>query len=206
VEKHLVSTLGFNIRLGASDAGPDSGDGLFVRGQVDPGEIVAVYPGVCYATDALRYIPGYPKIDVRNTYLIGRYDGSVLDALPWGRGDTGHGEVGGGGITGEEDPPGLGVWPGPPLSGDAAAAAAGGAGEAGRGGRGELPAKLRRGEGWWWAGGGLDDYELNPLLSEAALTNAADAASRLERRHPLALAHFANHPPVWHFTCSSLGN
>ena len=33
-----------------------------------------------------RYMPGYPKIDQESDYLIARYDGTVLDAKPWGRG------------------------------------------------------------------------------------------------------------------------
>ena len=34
-----------------------------------------------------RHIPGYPKIDQRNSYLIGRFDGVVLDGKPWAGGD-----------------------------------------------------------------------------------------------------------------------
>jgi hypothetical protein len=36
-------------------AGADAGEGLFVRGRVDPGEIVAVYPGVTYALEVGAY-------------------------------------------------------------------------------------------------------------------------------------------------------
>lgn len=28
---------------------------------------------------------GYPKVDRDNDFLLGRFDGSVFDALPWGR-------------------------------------------------------------------------------------------------------------------------
>ena len=34
----------------------------------------------------LRQIPGYPKVDRDNDYLIARFDGAVLDAKPWARG------------------------------------------------------------------------------------------------------------------------
>ncbi len=30
-----------------------------------------------------RQIPGYPRVDRENDYLISRFDGMVLDAKPW---------------------------------------------------------------------------------------------------------------------------
>ena len=30
-----------------------------------------------------RHMPGYPKIDRNNDTLLARYDGAVIDALPW---------------------------------------------------------------------------------------------------------------------------
>jgi hypothetical protein len=38
------------------------------------------------AARVLRQIPGYPKVDRNNDYLIARFDGAVLDAKPWARG------------------------------------------------------------------------------------------------------------------------
>lgn len=35
-----------------------------------------------------RKIPGYPRVDRGNDYLMARFDGAVLDAQPWGRGDS----------------------------------------------------------------------------------------------------------------------
>ena len=35
---------------------------------------------------ACRRIPGYPKVDRDNDYLMARFDGAVLDGKPWGRG------------------------------------------------------------------------------------------------------------------------
>lgn len=32
---------------------------------------------------ACRQIPGYPRIDRNNDYLIARFDGLVIDAKPW---------------------------------------------------------------------------------------------------------------------------
>ena len=76
---------GFSAHVAESTA-PNAGRGLFVNGQVDPGEIVCVYPGVVYAAENLRHMPGYPKIATDNPYLVARYDGSVVDASPWGLG------------------------------------------------------------------------------------------------------------------------
>ena len=45
--------------------------------------------GVCSLLDCvpvIRQIPGYPKVDRDNDYLMARFDGAVLDGKPWGRG------------------------------------------------------------------------------------------------------------------------
>ena len=167
------STHGFACRVAPSGAGPNSGDGLFVRGAVDPGEIVALYPGVVYGLDALRHMPGYPEVALRNPYLMARYDGSVIDANPWGRG---------GPVVHPSPSPshtkGHGRWPGPPIA--------------------ESPESPETSESsspspssspsW------LEDA-IRPELDAATLAACAEAASAVERDHPLALAHFANHPP-----------
>jgi hypothetical protein len=31
-------------------------------------------------------MPGYPRVDRGNDYLMTRFDGAVVDGLPWGRG------------------------------------------------------------------------------------------------------------------------
>ncbi|CAM6098078.1 unnamed protein product [Calypogeia fissa] len=31
-------------------------------------------------------MPGYPRVDRGNPYLISRYDGLIVDAKPWGKG------------------------------------------------------------------------------------------------------------------------
>ena len=47
------------------------------------------FHGRSYNSMALRRrIPGYPRIDRGNDYLMARFDGAVLDAQPWGRGDA----------------------------------------------------------------------------------------------------------------------
>ncbi len=41
----------------------------------------------------IRQIPGYPKVDRDNDYLMARFDGAVLDGKPWGRGAQGDQQV-----------------------------------------------------------------------------------------------------------------
>lgn len=48
--------------------------------------MIALYPGVIYTPPYNRDIPGYPDADAQNPYLITRYDGTVIDAKPWGSG------------------------------------------------------------------------------------------------------------------------
>lgn len=31
-------------------------------------------------------MPGYPRMDIDNPYLTARYDGGIIDSLPWGTG------------------------------------------------------------------------------------------------------------------------
>ena len=35
------------------------------------------------AVVTLRHMPGYPRVDKGNDTLLARYDGAVVDALPW---------------------------------------------------------------------------------------------------------------------------
>lgn len=169
---------GFSAHVAESTA-PNAGRGLFVNGQVDPGEIVCVYPGVVYAPENLRHMPGYPKIAADNPYLVARYDGSVVDASPWGLGAGWSGAKtsldGDDGWTDGERRrvQGFGRWPGAPIGTDA---------------RGDSPGGDSPG-GWLRAAAG--ETPLDPTQ----LTDARCAAESVDRRHPLALAHLANHPP-----------
>ena len=162
-----------------------------MRGAVNPGEIVAWYPGLVYDLELVRHIPGYPKVSERNPYLVARYDGSVVDAKPWGAGGgavdvdadacivSSHTEA-------EEGRDGklgsafgsFGSWPGPPL--DAKETAKETATEGGK----------KRG-----GAGGFLDAQLAPDLDPGLRSEARAAALSVQRDNPLALAHFANHPP-----------
>ncbi|VAI58828.1 unnamed protein product [Triticum turgidum subsp. durum] len=61
----------------------DAGQGLFLSGEANIGAVLAIYPGVIYSPAYYRYIPGYPRIDACNSYLITRYDGTIINAKPW---------------------------------------------------------------------------------------------------------------------------
>ncbi|XP_047077331.1 uncharacterized protein LOC124687597 [Lolium rigidum] len=61
----------------------DAGQGLFLSGEASVGAVLAIYPGVIYSPAYYRYIPGYPRIDACNSYLITRYDGTIINAKPW---------------------------------------------------------------------------------------------------------------------------
>jgi len=121
---------GFSARVEESTV-PNAGRGLFVDGQVDPGEIVCVYPGVVYAPENLRHMPGYPKIAADNPYLVARYDGSVVDASPWGLG-AGWSKAGRSKtsknktvVNERQRVEGFGRWPGAPIGTDGRTAGGG---------------------------------------------------------------------------------
>ena len=44
-------------------------------------QVVALYPGSCYTPLQYRQIPGYPKIDRDNSYLIGMVISTPLSAM-----------------------------------------------------------------------------------------------------------------------------
>jgi hypothetical protein len=162
-------------------------------------------------------MPGYPKVALTNPYLIARYDGSVIDAMPWG-----HGVIGGAGTgAGAGQPQGMGVWPGAPLSGGGKAP--GGSGASGKAGWFDeagavyklnalgtiaclkTPGFVNHGAyqviSWFHKVCFFEfnlyryDEVLNPTLSKDVIAAAAKEALEVERRNPMALAHFANHPP-----------
>jgi hypothetical protein len=187
----VLRRLGFAPRVAPSGAGPDAGDGLFVRGEVNPGEIVAWYPGLVYDLENVRHIPGYPKVAERNPYLAARYDGSVVDAKPWGSGGAAvdvdmDARMGVRSSTAreddEDDQTRFGSWPGPPLEENDSAPSSEETSP-------ETTKKKRSGVG------GFLDAQLAPELDPGLRSEARAAALGVQRDNPLALAHFANHPP-----------
>ncbi|XP_047169116.1 uncharacterized protein LOC124837714 isoform X2 [Vigna umbellata] len=144
VSQKLKDQLGYTLNVKPSlIPHKDSGKGLFLDGAVDVGAVLAFYPGVIYSPSYYNQIPGY--LDEQNSYLITRYDGTVIDAQPWGCGGDGPERFNG---------------------------------------RKMLENKLVN-EG---AHKGSD--RMSKPLEGSQIDDDV-----VERRNPLALAHFANHPP-----------
>lgn len=151
VSGRLKDLIGYTIQTKPSQM-REAGQGLFLNGEADVGTVVAMYPGVIYNPAYYRYIPGYPRVDAQNPYLITRYDGTVINPQPWGLG----------GETRE-------VWNG--LNAQ------------------EINTKVQNGE----KGRGPDRFWR--LLSKPLEGNRVGRGDDiLERRNPLAFAHYANHP------------
>ncbi|KAG5008508.1 hypothetical protein JHK85_027050 [Glycine max] len=153
VSQNLKDQLGYTVNVTPSQIPhKDAGQGLFLDGTVDVGAVVAFYPGIVYSPAYYRYIPGYPKVDTLNPYLITRYDGNVINAQPWGSGGDNR-ELWNGRKTGEIKPDVKGAEP-------------------------------EKGSERFWK-----------LLSKPLEGYQGGNNEVIERRNPLALAHFANHPP-----------
>ncbi|KAM7487709.1 hypothetical protein LguiB_025193 [Lonicera macranthoides] len=87
LSQRLKDLVGYTVELKPSQIPhKEAGQGLFVNGEADVGGVIAFYPGVIYSPAYYRYIPGYPRVDAQNPYLITRYDGTVINAQPWGTG------------------------------------------------------------------------------------------------------------------------
>jgi hypothetical protein len=168
--------LGFSLHVKQSTvAHQDAGTGLFISGRAQPGTVVSLYPGVIYSPSQYRYIPGYPMVAAGNPYLISRYDGLVIDGKPWREGEDAR-KWWDGSVT------------------DSERALSDEAGRAEESAQKSMPedvstdyrnagrAKTQHKSVWELVGGGKKWS--GPL--EGAV---------LELRNPLALGHFANHPP-----------
>ncbi|XP_044491974.1 uncharacterized protein LOC123215792 [Mangifera indica] len=149
--QRLQDIIGYTLDLKPSlIPHKDAGQGLFLCGKAAVGAVIAIYPGIIYSPAYYQYIPGYPRVDAQNPYLITRYDGTVINAQPWGAG----------GETRE-------LWDGLTLP--------------------EIRPNIEVTEK------GSD--QIQKLLSKPMeSTQGGSGAELLERRNPLALAHFANHP------------
>ncbi|KAK4591129.1 hypothetical protein RGQ29_021356 [Quercus rubra] len=151
LSERLKDLIGYKLDIKPSQIPhKEAGQSLYLDGEADVGTAIAFYPGVIYSPAYYRYIPGYPRVDAHNTYLITRYDGTVINAQPWGLG-------------GENRE----VWDGVSLA--------------------EFKPDMQgvdKGSDRFWK-------MLNtPLVG----TQAGLSSDVLERRNPLAFAHFANHP------------
>jgi len=153
VSQAVKDHLGYSLVIRPSEVPhKDAGQGLFLEGEAEVGSVIAIYPGVIYSPAYYRYIPGYPRVDAHNSYLITRYDGTVINAQPWGRGDD------------KRE-----YWDGMNYS--------------------EVNHSTEQiiGKG--------SDRIWKILSKPLESTKSGTSGEILERRNPLAFAHFANHPP-----------
>ncbi|XP_004297736.1 PREDICTED: uncharacterized protein LOC101314652 [Fragaria vesca subsp. vesca] len=151
VSHKLKDLIGYTLDIKPSQIPhKEAGQGLFINGECDVGAVVAVYPGVIYSPAFYRYIPGYPRVDAQNSYLITRYDGTVINAKPWGSG----------GQTRD-------FWNGLTVP--------------------ETRSNMQGDEKG-------SDRLLKLLSKPLDGRQLGKSGDIIERRNPLALAHFANHP------------
>jgi hypothetical protein len=78
----------FELCLSTSLVGPNSGDGLFLKyggkkGRIDPGNIVAMYPGTSLYHEDLSFFGGIDKMfnEDEMNWFIHRSDGVLIDGL-----------------------------------------------------------------------------------------------------------------------------
>lgn len=157
----LKSSIGYTLDLKPSQVDhEEAGSGVFLEGEVGPGRVVSFYPGIVYSPPHYRYMRGYPRMDVVNSYLVSRYDGIIIDGQSWGSG-------------GESRE----LWDG--------SSAEKAIDDLGPNVADTLPNSA-----------GVDDKStrLWGSIFGAKEAHCARKGSILERRNPLALAHFINHP------------
>ncbi|OIT28801.1 PREDICTED: uncharacterized protein LOC109212197 [Nicotiana attenuata] len=145
VSQRLKDLMGYTLEVKPSQIPhEDAGKGLFLHGEANIGSVVTFYPGVVYSPAS------YPRIDAQNSHLITRYDGTVINAQPWG-------------VGGESRE----IWDWTRLA---------------------EPKHTMQPDAK-----GSDGVErmLSKPLDE---THVGGNREVLERRNPLAFAHFANHP------------
>lgn len=152
VSQKLKDQIGYTLEIKPSTIQhKDAGQGLYVDGEADIGAVIAIYPGITYSPAYYPFIPGYPRVDLHNPYLITRYDGIVINGKPWGSG----------GDTRE-------MWDGSSKHPESNLSSDGG--ESGSDRVWKLLSKPLDSSQMCWKG------------------------DIIERRNPLAYAHFANHP------------
>ncbi|KAL3340390.1 hypothetical protein AABB24_028827 [Solanum stoloniferum] len=142
VSQRLKDLMGYTLEVKPSQIPhEDAGKGLFLQGEANIGSVIAFYPGVVYPPAYYRYILGYPRVDAQNSHLITRYDGTMINAQPWGAGGESR-------------------------------------------------------ELWDWTSSPEPKHTMqaDDKGSDLDGTHVGGNLEMLERRNPLAFAHFANHP------------
>lgn len=67
---------------------PKAGRGVFAIGSAAPGQVVALMPGLVYAKQHHRDIPGYPSFGNESMLMMSRHDGHVIDSRAFERFNT----------------------------------------------------------------------------------------------------------------------
>lgn len=88
LSQSLKEKIGYTLEVKPSQIPHKEADqGLFITtGEADVGAVVAFYPGVTYSPAYYQNIPGYPRVDASNSYLITRSDDIIINARLWGVG------------------------------------------------------------------------------------------------------------------------
>jgi hypothetical protein len=72
--------FGFSLRVAPSTAGRAAGRGVFISGQVPPGSVIALYPGVTFDPFEVMVLPGGTRRFAGNEHLMARHDKCLVDA------------------------------------------------------------------------------------------------------------------------------
>ncbi|KAI8110930.1 hypothetical protein M9434_004504 [Picochlorum sp. BPE23] len=60
-----------------------AGDGVWLDGVAQVGQVVALFPGLIYGPKQVRDIPGYPSFGSQSDFLMSRFDGYMIDSRAW---------------------------------------------------------------------------------------------------------------------------
>lgn len=60
-----------------------AGNGVWMQGKAEVGQVVALFPGLLYKSTEIRDIPDYPNFGSGSDFLMSWYDGCVLDSRAW---------------------------------------------------------------------------------------------------------------------------
>ena len=170
--------------------GVENEEGVFLNGPASVGTVVSLYPGIVYAKEALRFLKGFPNVAKENAFLVARYDDTVVDAKPWEeeRRRSSSERSSSGVVEGSSDSEsstnssGSSSWPGFPLREDLEKEKIVGALK--KEWVEKLPPWLEK----------LSRPELHAKIKRACLDVSTDLLVQAGK-HPIALAHKANHPP-----------
>eukprot|EP00892_Ulva_mutabilis_P011541 jgi/Ulvmu1/875/UM100_0028.1 len=87
LRRAVAASLGFRLEVSKSGIEHEAaGEGVWLRGSAELGEVVAVHPGVVYSQAYHTEMAGFPNITANNDCILARYDNTLVDARPWAAG------------------------------------------------------------------------------------------------------------------------